>query len=192
MYHCECDWCRERIDTDKQQYVRASIKMVTGKSDSLGRPDDETEPTRFFHVTPLRSRDEWDRLGIEVRSNEIGDCCYTRALRAIEGGDFEAPDAGLEWRLMPVDGGGERGTTRQPRVAADADLEAFFATLAPSPRHRLWGRFDRQGISTLEQLDAMTDDELLALEGVAWVTRCKIRAFIAARNEARKSTPKEA
>jgi hypothetical protein len=31
----------------------------------------------------------------------------------------------------------------------------------------------------------MTDDELMALRGVAWILRCKIHEFIAARDAAR-------
>jgi hypothetical protein len=102
MFHYQCDWCGERINAHRDQYVKASIEIVTHETDRLGREETETEPTRFFHVAPLRSSEEWNRLGLEVRSEEIGDCCYTRALKAIEGRDFDAPDAGMEWRLVPV------------------------------------------------------------------------------------------
>lgn len=105
MYHHACDWCGERINTTREQYVELAVEIVTLETERIREQRvRETEPTRFFHVTPLRSRDEWDRLGldIEVRSDDLGDCCYTRALRAIEGNGFDEPDAGLEWRLVPV------------------------------------------------------------------------------------------
>jgi hypothetical protein len=201
MYHYQCDWCGKQINTERKQYVKASISIVTLEKDRIREERvAQAEPTRFFHVTPLRSKDEWDRLGldIEVGSDDLGDCCYTRALRAIEGHDFDEPDAGLEWRLMPIDGADEpvtqerSGSRRPPAqpVDADADLEAFYFTLAPSQRHKLWGQFEAQGISDLDQLSAMSDDELIALDGVAWLTRCKIREFIAARDEARKKPAK--
>jgi len=102
MYHYQCDWCGEQIRVASEQHVRANIALVTDQTDYRGKREEEAEPSRFFHVTPRRSRDEWDRLGLEVRNEEIGDCCYTRALRAIEGSGWEEPDAGLEWRLVPV------------------------------------------------------------------------------------------
>ena len=70
-------------------------------------------------------------------------------------------------------------------VAADADLDSFLATLKPSQRTTLRDRLSRQGIVSLDQLAAMSDDEMMALEGVAWKLRCKIRDFITARDEQR-------
>jgi hypothetical protein len=102
MYHYQCDWCGEQIRVSSEPYVRANIALVTNQTDYRGKREEEAEPSRFFHVTPRRSRDEWDRLGLEVKNEAISDCCYTRALRAIEGSGWEEPDAGLEWRLVPV------------------------------------------------------------------------------------------
>jgi hypothetical protein len=116
MFHTVCDWCRKSIKTGTEPYVRALIEIRTLERDRLNKRVDETEPTRFFHCAPLRSRGEWDRLGldIEVRSDELGDCCYTRALRAIEGGDFDAPDAGFEWRLLPVGARDDLDASEEP------------------------------------------------------------------------------
>lgn len=201
MYHTQCDWCGKQIDTESEQYASAGIKIVTLEHGRFGGERvDEHEPTRFFHVTPLRSREEWDRLGldVELRSAELGDCCYTRALRAIEGGDFDEPDAGLEWRLAPLGASissAARSANQTPLsepVAPDADLRTFIYTFAPSPRHKLLDACARLGITNLDQLDAMTDDEIIALEGWGMISCKKVRSFIAARNEAREKVSADA
>lgn len=121
MYRMHCDWCGDSIDTSREQYVRARIEVMTGKKDYAGREETETEPTRFFHMEPLRTRDEWDRLGLQLEVRvPVGDCCYTRMLRAIEPvADGEPADAGLEWRLMPVAGENEG---QQAALACPEDL----------------------------------------------------------------------
>jgi hypothetical protein len=193
---CECDWCGEEIDTRRDQYVKARISVITGELDHLRRPVEEAEPTRFFHVTPRRSRDEWDRLGLEVRSEAIGDCCYTRALRAIEGRGFDEPDAGMEWRLMPITARPERASygRQGSRIApaepvdADADLAAFLNTLVPPHGERLGHALAGEGITELDQLEAMSDGDLLLLKGVGLTLLRKLRAFLAARAEAREGS----
>jgi hypothetical protein len=194
MYHYQCDWCGKRINEVSEQYVRANIRIVTTEVERFsGKRIDEVEPTRFFHVTPLRTRSEWDRLGldIEVGSDKLGDCCYTRALRAIEGGDFDEPDAGLEWRLVPV-GARILDTPSRPRVPggapgcpdgvwADPGLAEFLGTLAPSPRHKMARALAEGGIETLGLVEELDDEELLALDGMGAITLAKLRSFIAAR-----------
>ncbi|MFZ2049532.1 MAG: hypothetical protein WAU69_01215 [Solirubrobacteraceae bacterium] len=135
MYQYECDWCGRRINPFREQYVEASIEIVTGEKDYAGRAQNRVEPSRFFHVTPLRSREEWDRLGLEleVGSEEIGDCCYTRALRHIEPADLSEPDMGLEWRLVPVGA----------RISEDGEVEQSDA--GPFDHEPLWQRVERRG-----------------------------------------------
>jgi hypothetical protein len=184
MYRTECDWCHNQIHTSREQYVEVSIEVVTHETDHLQRPKNEQEPTRFFHVAPRRSCDEWDRLGLEVRSEDIGDCCYTRALRAIEGTDFDEPDAGFEWRLVPLVDGPLPAQAGDPRGRAglDDDLHAFLQTLAPSPRFKLRHALADAGITTLTLASELTDDELLAVNGIGPTLVRKLRAFVAQRN----------
>jgi hypothetical protein len=186
MYYYQCDWCGGQIDT-QQPYAKANIKIVSASRDRLGRREETVEPTRFFHANPLRSLDEWDRLGIEVKDEGLSDCCYTRALNQIEGEpDSGTPDMGMEWRLVPVDApvGETRAAPTSKPVPADADLGDFLATLAPSPRHALSRTLERAGVDTLEGLEALTVDDLMEMPGIGWTTVKKIRAFIAARGEA--------
>lgn len=198
MYYYLCDWCGKSISAGQETYVKAAIEIVNTSIGARGRPKTTTEPARFFHVNPIRSRNEWDRLGIEVKDESLGDCCYTRALKAIEGQpDWETPDMGMEWRLVPIGATIQEKAHRavgQPEplvVSPDAGLSELLATFTPSPRNALARALGNAGISTLEQLEAMSDDELMATPRIGWTTRTRIRAFIAARNEARSKQPRE-
>ncbi len=198
MYHHQCDWCGGVIRTSSEQYVRARIDIVTGRKDYAKRDDNETEPSRFFHVAPRRSGDEWDRLGIEVRSEEIGDCCYTRALKAIEAQGFDEPDAGLEWRLVPVGARlSEKGELESPDGGAPWELEALWE----ASRHKGWlqerekcspalavltrwlcgtvspNAYAERGIKTVGDLKrALEDGSISRVQGVGPKTADRVRA----------------
>lgn len=186
MYRTECDWCHKKIRTSTEQYVEVSIEVVTRETDRLGRERNDDEPMRFFHVAPRRTRDEWDRLGLEVRSEEIGDCCYTRALRAIEGRDFGEPDAGHEWRLVPIAAGAAPLPTGQKAfdTGLDDELWTFLCTLAPAPRFKLRDALAAVSIDTLTLVAELSDAELLAVNGIGPTLLRKLRAFIAERETA--------
>jgi hypothetical protein len=161
----QCDWCRETIE--------AGDKYVTVEID--GKVKGAGGPARVY----------------------CADGCAPRLLALLDANPDGPVDMGMEWRLVPIGEqldrrGGARPGSFAPApepVRADADLDAFLGTLARSSTVRTSNAFRRQGISTLEQLDSMTDDELLALEGVSWKIRGKIRAFIAARNAAQVQDP---
>lgn len=144
MYHYECDWCHERIDVHRKPYVKVSIDVIGTTTDYRGKREAQVEPARFFHAAPLRSRDEWDRLGLglEVKDETLSDCCYTRALRAIEGDDFSAPDAGFEWQLVPVGSKVEGDVVRVPDQGEDfgIDNEPLWTYKTVSGRPMVWLR----------------------------------------------------
>ena len=168
----ECDWCRDTIKPG-EPYVTVAID---GKIGGRGA----SQPARVYC------------------GREEG--CAGRLLALLDANPGGPVDMGMEWRLVSVHdaSAGEAVPTRwrgggsnpEPApVEADADLDAFLDTLSSSACCKLRRKLDRQGISELEQLEKMTDDELMALEGVAWATRCKIRSFIAERNAAREKRP---
>lgn len=136
-----------------------------------------TEPTRFFHATKLRNLDEMDRLGI-VLKEDLGDCCYTRALRAIEGiAPDTPPDMGLEWRLMPIsdvdcDPHGSISLWEQrdpewwrPCPAARRKAAGLFEVLLPGgiyPNHYVEAKI--MALGDLER--AIASGELLKVRGI--------------------------
>jgi hypothetical protein len=60
----------------------------------------------------------------------------------------------------------------------------FLATLAASHRMRMARALKRAGIDTLDEAAVLSDDELMALEGIGWGLRCRLRTFTAAREKA--------
>ncbi len=185
MYRHECDWCGKRIDVHGEPYVKASIEIVNTSKDWKGTREKRIEPTRFFHVTPLRSREEWNRLGIEVKDESVGDCCYTRALKSIEGEpEGGTPDMGLEWRLVPVGARVSEGrrASREPGKPvqlSDGVLE-FLNTLAPAPRTALNRALRNSHLTTLDEIEEMGDSELMGIKGIGQTTVTKLRQYIAA------------
>ncbi len=192
-YQVKCDWCEAPVHLNDDHAV---LDVVVNRRKEVRSILDqkwakEARPTLHFCVEP---RESTDRMGLVETEGEPDDC-YQRAMAAIHLRPTERPDMGMEWRLAPVgavvsdpvtadEAHGNRTPTPMP-VPPDADLKTFLATLAPSPRSALGRALRRQGVSSLEQIDAMSDDELMALAGVGWKTRCDVRSFLAARAAAR-------
>lgn len=173
-YVIHCDWCGAALyECDR---AKLPVTIDRFKANPLERRwAEETKPTLFFCVD-----DE----------NGSPGGCFERALRAIRGTGGVPPDMGMEWRLVPV------GATVIPTtgdlvldevacVQADSNLEEFLNTLAPSPQRKLHRALSRAGISTLEQIEEMTDDEFVAIRECGWTLCRKVRKFIAARDIAR-------
>jgi hypothetical protein len=186
-YIITCDWCGEHIDNETD-CARLPITIQRRRRNALdAKWAEETKPTLFFCVDP----------SINEASGSPGGC-FEHAMRAIAGTPTEMPDMGMEWRLVPVGAtadieqhGRWRGnrTPAPAPVTAEADLTAYLSTLAPSPAAALRRALQRAEVLTLDQVDAMSDDDLLAIKGVSWATRCKLRAFLAARAVARGAEP---
>lgn len=183
-----CDWCGAHIPNEAD-CAKLPITIQRRRSNALdARLAEETKPTLFFCVDP-GTREARSRMGLEQRFESPGGC-FERAMRAITGTRTETPDMGMEWQLVPIgttaatQQHGRRHGNRAPAagpVAADADLAAYLNTLAPSPAASLRRALLGKGISTLDQIEAMSDDDLMAIKGVGWRTRCKVRAFLAER-----------
>jgi hypothetical protein len=194
-YIITCDWCGKHIgnETDCASLPVTVKRHGSGsRRPNLGAGRDwgqETLPTLFFCVSS-DGRDARDRMGLAAPRESPGGC-FERAMDAIRGTPTETPDMGMEWRLVAVgaaDTDGRAHGNRPPApvpVAADADLAAYLDTLAPSARACLVRALHGAGISTLEQIEAASDDDLMAINGISWNTRCKLRAFQAERAAAR-------
>jgi hypothetical protein len=161
----ECDWCRKPIEA-ATPYVTIEIDgKVRGGRDVGGA-------ARVFCGDGMGDRS-----------------CGERLLALLDGNPGGPVDMGMEWRLVPI--GATVDAPRAPvanappiAVSSDSDLWDFLATLTPSPRHKLSKALALAGITALDEVAALSDDDLMAIDGVGWKTRCALRAFIAARKAA--------
>ncbi len=126
MFHYECDWCGEQIDVQREPLAKVEIKIVTLERDHRGKRDEETEPSRFFHVSPLRSRDEWDRLGIAPLFGTLAElvsrATSLRLPQQLPPPDLQQP-AGLRATTGSANGVGANALTRpwpSPRPRAES------------------------------------------------------------------------
>jgi hypothetical protein len=175
-YYIECDWCGARLhDGD---YAELPVTIKRRRSNALdGRWAEETKPTRFFCVAPEPDREGRNRMGLQPAEEETSDSCYERALRTIKGTKASTPDMGMEWRLVPIGAAIKEAKPKAPVVLED-DLREFLRTLAPKCRRAL----PCAGIKSFAQVEAMSDEELLCVDGVGWATLRRLREFLEARN----------
>ena len=183
-----CDWCgADLYSRDYAELIVTVKRRRTGILDAKWAQ--EARPTLHFCVGAELDREGRNRMGLPDEE-DAGDGCFERAVRAVRGTRTATPDMGLKWRLPPV---GVKVEDRRPSaappapVAPDADLASFLAPLAPQPRAALKRALRAAGVATLDQLDAMTDDELMDMPGVGWTTRTKIRDFLARRTAAQET-----
>jgi hypothetical protein len=163
----ECDWCRQPIGKG-ESYITLAIDGKINREDVSG-------PARVF-------------------CGQKGSC-GSRLLALLNGDRGGRIDMGMEWQLVPVSGPAEpqgkrhHSSTPPPKpVSADAELLDLMGTLAPSAAYKLEGSLRGAGISTLDQVAAMSDDDLMEVDGIGWALRTKLRRFIEERHAAR-ATP---
>lgn len=182
-YRTHCDWCGGHLAYEEDRAVMpVTIYHRTGKGSPEAKWIEETCVMRHFCVSPgAGGRDGRSRA--ELAAAGRPDTCYDRAIAAITGTKLSDPGMGMEWRMMPVDDGGQRPPTIEhetvpamPASASDAieivslggeqitrELrDVIMERLAPKDRHVL----PRAGIASLDQVAAMTDEQLLAIDGV--------------------------
>lgn len=164
-YYIECDWCGASLH--KREHATLEVKVKRIRETTLKELwAAETKPTRHLCVTPKRHDDELDRMGLSGLVEDGEPSCYERAIAAIRGREVTPPDMGLEWRLVRTP------ESPQPRPVIADDLQAVLAKLVPKVRYAL----PRAGITTLEQVTEMTDEQLLRLDGVGQGTVDALRA----------------
>jgi hypothetical protein len=146
-----CDWCGEALY--RVDYAKMAITIQRVKGTYLERKwAEEVEVTRHFCVAPKVDR---NRMGLEAEDDDRSDSCYGRAIAAITGMELEQPDMGMEWRLVPT-------ATSTPFVPLSDEMRIQFQRLTPRAQSAL----NAKRITTVEQIDARSDDHLLAIEGV--------------------------
>jgi hypothetical protein len=183
-YRTHCDWCGGHLAYEEDRAVMpVTIYHRKGRGSPEAKWIEETCVMRHFCVAP--TRDDGDGPSrAELAAAGRPDTCYDRAIAAITGTKLTTPAMGMEWRMMPVDDDGEQrpvatdGASTPATSAPAIDLhevvsldgeqvtrelrDVIVERLPPKGRHVL----PRAGIASLDQVAAMTDDELLAIDGI--------------------------
>jgi hypothetical protein len=163
-YRVRCDWCG--CDLRHGEFAELPVSIKRRRTSALdSKWAEEVRPTLHLCVNANQGH---ERMGITLPDDT--DACYERAIAAITGTTTEQPDMGMEWRLVPI------GATVHPPPKAGAeaapDLAEILSHLPPQFRYAL----PEAGISTLAQLDAMTDSQLLAIKGIGPTVVARLRA----------------
>jgi hypothetical protein len=181
-YRIHCDWCGVRIDSsDDQAIMPVTIKRKRGTRHEPWA--EETKTTRHFCVAAEPEdldRNGRDRMGL-VPDADDAHSCYGRAVQAITGTELRDPGMGLEWRLVAVvrDDGSPLRPTPDRQVSVDEGLERVMAALPASYKYVL----PRAGITSLSQLEELSDAEILALDRVGPAVLRVIRTLTSTAGE---------
>lgn len=191
-FRTHCDWCGEVLDADDDRAVMpVTIHHPRGRTTLDARWAEETKPTRHFCAAPREDTDRGGRNRAGLVPDGEFDNCYDRALAVITGRRLGDPGAGMEWRLMPVPGGdlakrddphregGPAEVVDAPAVATD--IPGLLRNLCPSHGSRLRRALHRAGIVSLDQIAAMSDDQLLVIDGIGHGSLKLFREAIRAR-----------
>lgn len=163
----ECDWCRQAIAAG-EPYATLEIDGKIGQTSV-------SEPARVYCGGGRNS-------------------CASRVLGVLEGNPIGRNDMGFEWQLVPVEGvlrmpasapvanvpsprafdPSETVTLAGKNITAELD-EFIRSRVAPAYKFAL----PRAGIVSVDQAAAMSDEELLAVEGVGWGMIKSLREWIA-------------
>lgn len=183
-YRTHCDWCGAYLAHDADRAVMpVTIEHPRGKGTLDARWAEETKATRHFCAAPKDTDlDRHGRNRMGLTPDDAPDCCYERAIAAIKGRELSDPGMGMEWRLMPVvdtEASLKPAAKPSPKVPdppkdlgqlvlfasreITAELHHIILTRLPTARKFV---LPRAGITSLDQVAAMSDDELLALDGV--------------------------
>jgi hypothetical protein len=182
-YRTHCDWCGEHLAYEEDRAVMpVTIYHRKGRGTPEAKWIEETSVMRHFCVVPKSDGGDGHSRA-ELAAAGRPDTCYDRVIAAITGTKLGDPGMGMEWRMMPVADGEQRaaaiggGPAPAPPVPAidPSEIVSFdgeqvtrelrdviVERLSPKGRHVL----ARAGIASLDQVAAMTDDELLAIDGI--------------------------
>jgi hypothetical protein len=183
-YRTHCDWCGTHLaHEDDQAVMPVTVYHRRGKGALDAKWAEETGVTRHFCA---HHKDE-DLTEPGRRAS-----CYERAIAAVRGTPLSDPGMGMEWRMMPVaddqpvEPVAEAATVPAP-AGALVDPVAFADTHVTRELHDvILGRLPvnkrrvlpRCGIVSLDQVAAMSDDELLAIDGIGRRTLMVLREAV--------------
>lgn len=188
-YRIHCNWCGENLYKVDKAVLGVTIERR--RANALeAKWAEETKPTMHFCVSPEPDRKAYNRMGLEP-DEHAGESCFDKAVSMIEGRELAEPDMGFEWQLVSVDSDPKTDAATQPGRERPGSRGANYKPLEPDLRacvhsslsSSCWFALPRAGISTFAQVEAMTDDELLAVSGVGHGTVKVLRAAIAERSE---------
>ena len=153
----QCDWCGAWLYG--KDFAEMPVTIHRAKGTTLERRwAEEMKPTRHFCVNP---RTDYPRMGLnaaDLNGDDDAGSCYAKAIASIRGTQLKPPDMGMEWRLVPS----QTAEREAERVPLSAEMRAQFERLAPGPRSALV----KANVTTVERIDAMSDDQLLAIDYV--------------------------
>jgi len=188
-YRTHCDWCGEHLAyEDDQAIMPVTIYHRRGKGALDAKWAEETGITRHFCARP------------KGEAADKRDHCYDRAVAAVKGTPLSDPGLGMEWRIVPV-GEGELAPppakpSRAPGVPAPPatdprQIVEFAGTHVTRELHEMiverlaakrQGVLPAAGIVSLDQVAAMSDEQLLAIDGIGRGTLGKLREALESRD----------
>jgi hypothetical protein len=171
----ECDWCHQAIPPGTP-YITIEIDGKAVRKGG-GEAQEVFAPARVYCGSGDGERN-----------------CAERLLALLDANPGGPVDMGMEWRLVAVDGEPERPTRARAGdfrpapepVAADADLQTFIDSFNAGMHIKLRRAFEGAGYTTLDQLSAVTAEELMAINGIGWTTVTRLRNYVAERDAARE------
>ncbi len=190
-YRTHCDWCGTHLAyEDDQAIMPVTIYHRRGKGALDAKWAEEVSVTRHFCARPKAGANG----PVDDRER-----CYERAIAAIKGTPVSDPGLGLEWRLVAIDDGEPAPRPKRDRAPGvppppatnPSEIFAFAGTHVtrelheavlrdlPSKRRRM---LPQAGIVSLDQAAAMTDEQLLAIDGIGRGTVRRLREAILARD----------
>jgi hypothetical protein len=190
-YRTHCDWCGEHLSyEDDQAIMPVTIYHRRGKGALDAKWAEEVGVTRHFCAAPKAE---------DGRRQGSGNKCYDRAIAAIKGTVVGDPGMGMEWRLVPVGGEeepvaaaeGDAAPVATPPTGDPADVVVFddvrvtrelheVLTTRLPPKRR--GALPKAGVVSLDQVAVMSDDELLAIDGIGRGSVRRLREAVADRD----------
>ena len=183
-YRTHCDWCGTHLaHEDDQAVMPVTIYHRRGKGALDAKWAEETGVTRHFCA---------HKKGEDLTEDGRIRSCYERAIVAVKGTPLSDPGMGMEWRMMPVAGEPPAvATAPAPEVPAPAtelvDPVAFAGMQVTRELHDVILRrlprskrlvLPRCGIVSLDQVAAMTDEDLLAIDGIGSRTLVLLREAV--------------
>lgn len=187
-YRTHCDWCNTHLGyEDDYAELRVTIHHRAGKGALDAKWAEEVDVTRHFCAGPKEDTDRGGRNRAGMVPDRDLDSCYARAIAAVTGTELADPGMGMEWRLMPI-ADEAPPKTEDPGKRPKAGIKAAIPAPPADPNEIVLfaGReitaellqalmgvasgyrevLPLAGIVSLDQIVAMSDSELLAIDRV--------------------------
>ena len=177
-YRVHCNWCGKQLFREDMAVLEITVERRAAASRRERDWAQEKRPTLHFCVGENL---DTNRMGMSDMRVDDPDSCFTRALAAVNGRKTEQPNMGLEWRLMRVSDPTANEPASKPAVKIPdppedpGELVRFGGEMITAGLHHVIETritparkftLTRAGITSLDQVAAMSDDELLKIDGL--------------------------